>query len=212
MIDSPGDTENNQNIELFASKGYQYSKMLFYLMSEESLLDKNSIGNNEKLKDLIKLRTKSKIPLLILLTHSDTYCDKIKLENHDWKEISKTGINNNKTILLNYVNEFIKTEMKSDFKMEENDIIHIVLIESNQIPNEEIVNSLPNNLREQYDNGNDQTKQIIISAFGQGVMSTRNEINNFIRNEMKILGQKEFVQTIKEKLPSQYHSALIEIN
>ena len=47
VIDSPGDTENDKSLEFFASKGYLFSKMFIYLISEESLLDSDSIRNNK---------------------------------------------------------------------------------------------------------------------------------------------------------------------
>lgn len=52
--------------------------MLVYLISEESTLDADSLRKNEKIKSLIQLKLKYKFPFLILLTHSDTYCNKVK--------------------------------------------------------------------------------------------------------------------------------------
>ena len=78
IIDSPGDTENDNILELFSSKGYLYSKMLIYIIAERGVLNADDIRNNNKLITLLKLREEYKIPLLILLTHSDTYCDEAK--------------------------------------------------------------------------------------------------------------------------------------
>ena len=100
IIDSPGDTENDNYLEIFASKGYIYSKLLIYIMNEESDLDADSLRKNEKLNILINLRTKYKIPLLILLTNSDTFCDKVKKSDENWRKICKEHINNNKINLL----------------------------------------------------------------------------------------------------------------
>ena len=74
IIDTPGDTEIEEFLEEFASKGYTYSKMLIYIISEESSLDSASLRDNKKLKRILELRIKYKIPLFILLTNADTYC------------------------------------------------------------------------------------------------------------------------------------------
>ena len=58
--------------------------MLVYIMDERKTLDSDSLKDNEKLKELIKLKINYKIPLLILLTHSDNYCDEIKKTNENW--------------------------------------------------------------------------------------------------------------------------------
>ena len=52
--------------------------MLIYMMSEVKILDDDSMGKNKYLEILLELRSKYKIPLLIMLTHSDDYCDSIK--------------------------------------------------------------------------------------------------------------------------------------
>ena len=38
-----------------------------------------------------------------------------------------------------------------------------------------------------------------------------NEVLNFIRNEIKVLGQKELIEEMKKHLPSQYHNGLLLI-
>ena len=82
------------------------------------------------------MRTKYKIPILILLTHSDDYCDKIKKADNNWKIICKEHIINNKQNLLNYINGQIKEVKENNFKLDENKIIHTVLIESKKISDE----------------------------------------------------------------------------
>ena len=52
--------------------------MLIYLIDERSNLNAGVMRDNKKLKILIKLRLDYHIPLLILLTHSDNYCDEVK--------------------------------------------------------------------------------------------------------------------------------------
>ena len=209
LIDSPGDTEINDSLELFASKGYLYSKLFVYLINEENNLDKDDMTNNKNLNKLIGLRNKYKISLLILLTHSDNYCDKVKKENNNWKQICKENIENNKKNILKYINEIIVKGYKSDFKMEENNILHIVLVEpeKNQMTYEEKYSNLPGDLKEKYKNYNEEMKKIVIDAYYEGRNSKENEVKNFIK-EMNILGPKELIETIKDKLPSQFHDAL----
>lgn len=55
LIESPGDTEIDNSLDFFCVlKGYLYSKMFVYLLSEESPLDRDSMKYNEKLNTLIK--------------------------------------------------------------------------------------------------------------------------------------------------------------
>ena len=98
--------------------------MIFYLLSEESTLDSDSLRNNKKLEKIIKLRIKYKLKLFILLTHSDTYCNKVKNTEKDWEISCETALNNNKNSLLNYLNKLIIEDNKSDFIMTENDIFY----------------------------------------------------------------------------------------
>jgi hypothetical protein len=58
LIDSPGDTEINNSLELFASKGYLYSKMFVYLINEENNLDKDDMKNNKNLNKYILFQQK----------------------------------------------------------------------------------------------------------------------------------------------------------
>ena len=204
ILDSPGDTENDKYLQFFSSKGYIYSKMLIYIIDERSVLDSNSIGNNEKLKTLLNLRRDYKIPLLILLTHSDNYCEEVKNRENEWKEICKKTINDNKNNLLKFINE-------NNYNIGENDIMHIVLVEEKvEMTLEEKVKNLDDEAREEYENSDEATRKIILRTFYRGKNSNNNEVKDFLDKEIKILRQKGLIEKIKEKLPSQYHSALIQ--
>ena len=48
------------------------------------------------------MRMKYKSKLIILLTHSDTYCEKIKKEK-DWKNLCRDSLNDNKNDLLIHI-------------------------------------------------------------------------------------------------------------
>ena len=52
--------------------------MIIYIISEIVVLNANSTRNNNRLKNIIEISSKYKIPLLILLTHSDSYCKDVK--------------------------------------------------------------------------------------------------------------------------------------
>jgi len=201
IIDSPGDTESNQNLELFSSKGYLYSKMIIYIISEIVVLNANSTRNNNRLKNIIEISSKYKIPLLILLTHSDSYCYEVKLSDEkNWEETCKDKINNNKKLLLEYINE-----IKIDIKMQENDIIHTVLVEPGKMTDEEIIKKFPKKTKEKYDKANDEIKRVILETFIEGMDFSGNEIQEFIEEEIKIYGRQKLIEKIKEKLPFQYH-------
>ena len=90
-MDSHGDTENDKYLEELSYKGYLFSKMLIYVIDEKKQLDADAIRKNEKLKLLVNLRLNYKIPLLILLTQSDNYCDILRKSpdnKNNWKIIS----------------------------------------------------------------------------------------------------------------------------
>ena len=205
ILDSPGDTENDKYLQFFSSKGYIYSKMLIYIIDERRGLDSDSIGNNEKLKTLLNLRRDYKIPLLILLTHSDNYCEEVKkAEENEWKEICKKTINDNKSNLIKFINE-------NNYNIGENDIMHIVLVEEKvEMTLEEKVKNLDDETREEYENSDEATRKIILRTFYRGKNLNNNEVKDFLDKEIKILRQKGLIEKIKEKLPSQYHSALIQ--
>ena len=212
IIDTPGDTEIEEFLEEFASKGYTYSKMLIYIISEESGLDSASLRDNKKLKRILELRIKYKIPLFILLTNADTYCKKVRSENDEnWEEICKNTINNNKKNLLEFIKQQIE-EYKLDFKTDENevkeDIIHICLVEPNKITDEQALKKMPKRQREKYNKADEEKKKVIMESFISGLESEYNEIKEFFEEEeMNILNKVELIKKIKEKLPSQYHSA-----
>ena len=207
ILDSPGDTENDKYLQFFSSKGYIYSKMLIYIIDERSVLGSDSIGNNEKLKTLLNLRRDYKIPLLILLTHSDNYCEGVKKVENEWKETCKKTINDNKNNLLKFINE-------NNYNIGENDIMHIVLVEEKkekkEMTLEEKVKNLNKKMRDIYEKSDKATKDIILMSYYSGFNSNNNEVKDFLDDEIKILRQKELIEKIKEKLPSQYHSALIQ--
>ena len=210
FIDSPGDTEIDENLEILSSKGYNYSKILIYVIAERQQLDARALRKNKKLEEIINMRLKYKIPIIILLTHSDNYCEEVKKSNNnDWKNICKTNIINNKTNLLEYINE-IEKKNHSDLKTEENDILHVVLVEpkTKKLTDEEIINLFDEETREEYDNANEEEKKTIIKFFGRGKKSTNNEVKDFLEKEIKVLGKKELAKILKEILPSQYFGAL----
>ena len=185
--------------------------MLAYLISEERLLDADSLGNNENLEILAKSRAKYKIPMLIFLTHSDIYCDKVKKENKDgWKTICKEHFDLNKKNLLEHINELIEKKFKSIFKINENDIMHIVLVdEQNEISDEEALKIMPQKTKDRYKKAkSEEAKKTILETFKDGLDVKENEVIDFLKEEMKVLGQEELIEKIKEKLPSQYHNAL----
>ena len=216
IIDSPGDTEIEKYLELFASKGYLYSKMLIYLINEESVLDADSFRNNNKLTKLIEIKAKYKIPLLILLTHSDTYCEKVKNENEEeWQEICKEHLKGNKNNCLSHINGIIGTLSESNsssiLKMNENDIFHILLVENTkELPEEEYIKKLKKNKKmfQKYEKANEEKKKEILENFID-TLQGENEVSEFLNEEkeLNVLDQKKLIEILKEKLPSQYHKA-----
>ena len=185
ILDSPGDTEIDKYLQFFSKKGYIYSKMLIYIMDERRALDSDSIGKNENLKTLLNLTKDYKIPLIILLTKT---------------------INDNKSNLLKFINDPM-----NNYNIGENDIMHIVLVEEKvEMTLEEKLKNLDEETREEYDKSDEATRKIILKIFYRGKNSNNNEVKDFLDKEIKILRQKELIKKIKEKLPSQYHSALIQ--
>ena len=170
------------------------------------------MANNPKLKKLIKLKTKYKIPLLILLTHCDNYCDELKKGEKDWKNIFKNDIAKNKIYLIDYINNLIVNKYKTNYIMKENDIKHIVLVEPAQISDEELIEKLPKKLRDKYDKANEQEKMNMLEFVKCGKDFEENEVRGFFEKEkLGILNQKELIERLKEILPFQYHSALVKI-
>ena len=215
IIDSPGDTENDDYLKLFSSKGYIYSKMLIYIIDERKPLDSDSLKNNKYLKDIINLRLNYKIPLLILLTHFDNYCDEVKRSEKNWKDICKMNFNENKKNLLRFINELIIKTYNNNFIMKDKDIMHVILVDllsPNQLSDEELKGRLPENLKKQYEEQSDENiRKIILSSFRSGMGVSENEVKDFFK-KLDILYQKELINKIKENIPSQYHESLFQIN
>ena len=186
--------------------------MLFYIISEESTLASDSLGDNKKLENIIELKIKYKIPLFILLTNADNYCKKVRSQDDEnWKQICKNSINNNKNNLLSYINKVIeknKIDFKTDLNEFTNDIIHTVLVEHKKITDDEAIKKMPKRTRDKYEKESDKEKQkYILETFIDGLEADENEIRDFFNKEgINILNKEKLIKKIKEKLPSQYHS------
>ena len=212
IIDTPGDTEIYECIKEFASKGYIYSKMLFYIISEESTLASDSLEDNKNLGSIIELKIKYKIPLFILLTHSDTYCKKVySQDDENWKQICKNNINSNKINLLSYIKKQIENK-NLDYQMDsqefENNIIHVVLEEHKEITEDKAIKKMSKRLREKYDKEkNEERKKDMLENFIDGLEAEQKEIKDFFDKEgLNILDKQKLIEKIKEIFPSQYHS------
>ena len=193
---------------MFAFKGNLYSKMFIYLIKEDSIFTSKSL-ENKILQELIKLRIKYKIQLLVLLTHGDTYCDTVKKDDKNWKEICKKTLEDNKKKLLDYLNSEIKKYDKNNFQMQENDIRHICLVEpaAPEITEEEIIKDFDEEELEEYNSLDENGKKGYIKGIFKGKSKDQKEIKKFLKNEIKVLEQKELIEIIKKKLPVQYHIA-----
>ena len=179
------------------------------MIDERINLNADSIRNNKNLINLLKLRNDYKIPLLILLTHSDNYCNEVKRANENWKEICKNQINKNKNDLLEYINKVIKEELNSDYIMEETDIIHTVLVEiEEKIDENKIIEEFDDETKEEYEQADDVGKKYIIKYFIKGRKSKENVVKNFLEKEINIVGPRLLIEKLKKKLPSQFHGAL----
>ena len=67
---------------------------------------------------------------------------------------------------------------------------------------------MPKRQREKYNKADEEKKKVIMESFISGLESEYNEIKEFFEEEeMNILNKVELIKKIKEKLPSQYHSA-----
>ena len=209
IIDSPGDTELDIELEYFALKGHAYSKMIIYMINEETVLDADTMTNNKKLESLIKAKLQFKIPLLILLTHSDTYCTNVKQTSEDWKKICKSNINDNKKKLFEYIKK-LEEKNANNYQIEEGDIIHICLVKSIQIKEEDIINSFSNELKLIYQNSDEKTKKALLQSFDEGTKSKEKAIEDFLKSEINVLDQKELIEKIKIILPSQYHRVFVQ--
>ena len=217
-MDSPGDTENDKYLEKFSYKGYLFSKMLIYVIDERKQLDADAIRKNDKLKILVDLKLNYKIPLLILLTQSDNCCDILKKspDNKDnWKNISQEQLTNNKKLLLEHINKLIEKKDKN-YKMNENNIIHAVLIEPNKFnmteeEKKKIISNFTPFMKKMYDNANEEEKLDMLKSFVNTIDSREIEVHYFLDNEIKISRPKHLIEIIKNELPNQYHIALNQI-
>ena len=204
ILDSPGDSENDAYFQFFLSKGYLYSKMIIYIIDERIPLDADSMRNNKNLETLINLRNNYKIPLLILLTHSDNFCNEILLENkNNWKNICSRGIISNTINLLSYINNSM-----TDSVIKEEDIMHIVLSENNEMKKEEKIKNLDEETKKDYDEADEKGKEVILRCFFRGKESNNKIIEKFLDNEIGILRKDLLIKEIKNRIPCQYHAAL----
>jgi len=182
--------------------------MLIYIIDEGKVLDADSMKNNKKLDELINLRIEYKIPLYFLLTHFDDYCDKIKKDEKlekNWKENCKNTYENNKINLINYIKD-------KGLEINEKDIMHVVLGGSKELTEEEKIKNLPEDIKEDYDKGNEIIKKIILKSYYKGKDDGKREVQDFLGKEIKILRQKDLIEEMRKILPSQYCNALNQIN
>ncbi len=133
------------------------------------------------------------------MTHSDNYIDEIKKTNRNWKDICREKIAENKINLLNFVNKIIE-EKDSNFKMDKNEILHTLLIDIEKISNDDIISKMEENIKELYDKSNEEIKKAILDSFRAWKESRDKEVSKFIE-EIGVLGHKELINKIKEKLP-----------
>ena len=185
---------------------------MIYIIDEGKSIDPDRLRHNIILNELVNLRKKNKISLIILLTHFDDYCYKIKrFENeNNWKLICRENIINNKINILKYINEN-ENNIKSDIKIKEKDIMHVVLIERQKISNEEIIKNLPKGMKEIYDKADEEMKLKILEFIRLGMDKDEDdgdEIVDFLNEEMNVLDPNKLKLIIKENLPFKYHRVL----
>ena len=136
----------------------------------------------------------------------------LKKGEKDWKNIFKNDIAKNKIYLIDYINNLIVNKYKTNYIMKENDIKHIVLVESAQISDEELIEKLPKKQKDKYDKANEQEKMNILELVKIGLDIHEDEVRDFFEEEkLGILNKKELIERLKEILPFQYHSALLKI-
>ena len=166
---------------MFAFKGNLYSKMFIYLIKEDSIFTSKSL-ENKILQELIKLKIKYKIQLLVLLTHGDTYCDTVKKDDKNWKEICKKTLEDNKKKLLDYLNSEIKKYDKNNFQMQENDIRHICLVEpaAPEITEEEIIKDFDEEELEEYNSLDENGKKGYIKGIFNCKSKDQKEIDELL--------------------------------
>ena len=189
--------------------------MIFYIINEDKILDSDDMDNNDNLKYILHLKVKYKLPLIILLTHSDDFCNKTKNVDKNWKEVCKSQFEKNENDLLNYLNNTIK-KYGLEYKMEKDEIKHIVLVETKQkeITDEDVIKSFDENEKNDYEEEDKEGKEKMIKLLKRRMKREKykeDEVPKFIK-EFGVFGQKQLIEYIKKYLPSQYHSALIELN
>ena len=149
---------------------------------------------------------KYKSKLIILLTHSDTYCEKIKKET-DWKNLCRDSLNDNKNDLLKHMNQIVTEKYKSNFIMNENDVFHISLDDYIKITDEEIIKNLNDIQKKFYEEANEVYKNMLIETIKEGLnKNNQNETKDYTINELNVLDKNKLIEKLKEILPSQYHS------
>ena len=193
----------------FSKKGYELSKMFVYMISELDAIDSRDMENNNNLKTILNLKAKYKISMIILLTHSDIFCEKIKKQDKNWKETCKKNLNNNKKQLLKWINSKFQ-----NVEIDENNIRHILLVngEKIEITDEYIINNFDEEQRADYEEEDDKGKMKMIRNIKKTMMKKENEISDFLNKEINILGEKELIEEMKNYIPSQFHNSLIGIN
>ena len=180
-------------------------------MDERKTLDADSLKNNKKLESLIKLKLNYKIPLLILLTHSDNYCDEIKKTEKNWKEICTKNIKRNKEDLLGHINNsIIKTIGIQDFEISRDNVLHVVLIQPQNAEEKVLIAMLDEEELIEYNKADEKGKQKILKPYRKAMNFQSNEVQSFLIG-INVLGKKELIEKLKEKIPVQYHSTFIKI-
>ena len=180
-------------------------------MDERKTLDADSLKNNKKLEKLMELKLNYKIPLLILLTHSDNYCDEIKKTEKNWKEICTKNIQKNKEDLLEYINNsIIKKIGVQDFEISRDDVLHVVLIQPQNIEEKSLIEMLDEEELIEYNKADEIGKQKILKPYRKAINFKSNEVPSFLA-ENNVLGKKELIKKLKEKIPAQYHNTFIKI-
>ena len=192
----------------FSQKGYTLSKTIIYMISEVDMIDSRDMENNKNLKAILHLKKTFNIPLVILLTHSDIFCEKIKRVSKDWKNSCSLLLNKNKKNLLSWINKTINNR----YEMKENDIKHVMLQENKkEITNEEVFKSFDEETLADYEKEDDHGKELMIKTVKKTLMKKENEVIDYLKNVIKVLGPKELIEEIKNYIPSQFHNTFNDI-
>ena len=166
--------------------------------------------NNKNLATLIKLRLDYKIPILILLTHFDNYCDEIKKTENNWEEICANSLYTNTKDLSNYINnKIIKEKYNEELKFEDDDVLHIVLVEPKKMSDEDFIKTLSEEDKKIYDNSDETGKKNLLRFLKKGSEIKEEGVQKFLRQN-SVLGPKELIKKLKEKFPHQYHNCFYD--